>query len=232
MVVPSGEAPGRPDPGGGRCRCRREHRRDVVARLGDDADQRPDGRFLAGGHEDLAEHPGAERLHLDVGLVGFDLGEDIAALDPVALLLEPLDDLPGLHRVGVFRHDDLGDGHRQLPFALQTRRIAAAILSFVGVLSFSRFRAYGIGALAPVTRSTGASRSSNACSVTNAEISEPMPAKPAPASTMTTRWVLRTEVMIVSVSMGRSVRGSTSSTEMPSFSSSSAASTARYLMPM
>src|SRR5207245_4323246 len=136
---------------------------------------------LAFGHKELSHHTRAERLHLDVRLVCLDLGEDVAALDPVTLLLEPLDDLPRLHRLGEFRHDDLGDGHRQLPFALQTRRIAAAILSFEGVLSFSRFLAYGIGALAPVTRSTGASGSSNACSVTDAAISEPMPATP-PAS--------------------------------------------------
>ena len=51
------------------------------------------------------------------------------------------------------------------------------ILSFVGVLAFSRFFAYGIGAEAPVTRSTGASRSSNACSVMKDAISEPIPAK-------------------------------------------------------
>src|SRR5207253_3113806 len=134
--------------------------------------------------------------------------------------------------LGEFRHDDLGDGHRQLPFALQTRRIAAAILSFEGVLSFSRFRAYGMGALAPVTRSTGASRSSKACSVMNAAISEPMPANPAPASTTTARWVLRTEPTMVAVSMGRSVRGSTISTEIPSLLSSSAASRPRITIGM
>src|SRR5207247_5035906 len=161
---------------------------------------------------------------LDVGLVGLDLREDVTALDPVALLLEPLDDLPRLHRVGQFRHDDLRDGHRQLPFALQTRRIAAAILSFVGVLSFSRFRAYGIGALAPVTRSTGASRSSKACSVTKAEISEPMPANPAPASTTTTPRAVRPRPTVVSTSIGRSVRGSTSSPEIRSSARSAARS--------
>ena len=106
------------------------------------------------------------------------------------------------------------------------------IRSFVGVLAFSRLRAYGMGRRPPVTRSTGASRSSKACSVMTAEISEPMPANPAPASTTTARWVLRTESRIVAVSSGRSVRGSTISTEMPSLASSSAASSARYIMPM
>ena len=54
-----------------------------------------------------------------------------------------------------------------------------------------------------------------------------MPAKPAPASITTQRWVLRTEPTIVSVSMGRRVRGSTISMEMPSCASSSATSRAR-----
>src|SRR5262249_59256713 len=136
-----------------------------------------------------------------------------------------LDDLAALHGVGELRHQDLGD------HAPQTFRIAAAIFAFEGVLSRSRFFAYGIGAFSPVTRSTGASRSSKAFSVMNAAISDPMPAKPAPASRTTARWVFRTEPMMVSESIGRSVRGSTISMEMPSFSSSSATSRARYIIP-
>ena len=38
--------------------------------------------------------------------------------------------------------------------------------------------------------------------------------------------------MMVSVSIGRRVRGSTISTEIPSLASSSATSRARYIMPM
>jgi hypothetical protein len=110
--------------------------------------------------------------------------------------------------------------------------IPAAILALDGVLSSSRLRAYGIGAFSPVTRSTGASRSSKAFSVMNAAISEPIPAKPAPASSTTARCVFRTELMMVAVSMGRRVRGSTISIEMPSLASSSATSSARYSMPM
>ena len=41
----------------------------------------PTGTVSPAGDEDLAEHAGAERLHLDVGLVGLDLGQDVAALD-------------------------------------------------------------------------------------------------------------------------------------------------------
>src|SRR3990172_7400989 len=62
--------------GGGCCRPRgppppprprrRQHRGDVLARLGDDGDQRPDGRLLPRRHQDLPQHAAAERLHLDV----------------------------------------------------------------------------------------------------------------------------------------------------------------------
>src|SRR5438132_5218890 len=49
--------------------------------------------------------------------------------------------------------------------------------SLDGVLARSRLRAYGIGAFSPVTRSTGASRSSNASSVISVAISDPIPAE-------------------------------------------------------
>src|SRR6185295_11539774 len=200
--------------------------RDVVGRIGDDADQVSHRHLPALAHDDLAQHAGPEGLDLHVGLVGLDLRDHVAALDRVALLLQPLDDLAGLHRVRQLGHQDLGD-HR-----LHTRRIAATILALDGVFSSSRFLAYGIGAFSPVTRSIGASRSSKASSWISAAISEPMPANPAPASSTIARCVLRTEPTMVSVSMGRSVRGSTISTEMPSLASSSAASRARYIMPM
>src|SRR5204863_3393952 len=111
------------------------------------------------------------------------LGQDVAALDPVASFLSHLMILPLSIASESLGMTTFVTAMAQLAFTLHTRRIAATILSFEGVLSFSRLRAYGIGALAPVTRSTGASRSSKACPVTNAPISEPMPAKPAPAAT-------------------------------------------------
>ena len=51
-----------------------------------------------------------ERLHLHVRLVGLDLGDDVAALDLVALLLEPLDDSSLGHGVRELRHGDFS-GH-------------------------------------------------------------------------------------------------------------------------
>src|SRR3990172_2856099 len=102
--------------------------------------------------------PPAEGLDLHVGLVGLDLGDDVAALDGVAFLLQPLDDLAGLHGLAELGHQDLGDH-------AQTFRMASAILALEGVFSSSRLRAYGMGAFSPVTRQTGASMSSKASSL-------------------------------------------------------------------
>src|SRR5260370_1264746 len=185
----AGRGPGR---GGGTGRV-------APRRIRDHRDQVADRHLFARGVRDLAEHAAAERFDLAFGLVGLDLDEDVSALDRLALLLEPLDDLAGLHGVRQLGHDHLGD-HR-----LHTRRMAAAILALDGVFSSSRFLAYGIGAFSPVTRSTGASRSSKAFSVIWAAISEPIPAKPAPASSTTARCVFRTEPMMVSRSEERRV---------------------------
>src|SRR6185503_19727394 len=89
--------------------------RNVLPRLSDDADQSSDGGSVARGDEDFAQNAGPERFHFDISLVGLDLGQDVAALDPVPFFLEPLDDLAALHRVGELGHDDLGDGHGSVP---------------------------------------------------------------------------------------------------------------------
>ena len=68
--------------------------RQRVALLGHDLDQRAVGVGLVG----------------HVGLVGLDLHERLAALDLAALLDQPLEDGPLLHRVGQAGHRDVG-GH-------------------------------------------------------------------------------------------------------------------------
>ena len=83
-----------------------------------------------------------------------------------------------------------------------------------------------------VVPGTAGTLSTSASLLVNGQGVYPMPANPAPASRTTARWVFRTEPMIVVVSIGRRVRGSTISTEMPSLASSSATSSARYIMPM
>jgi hypothetical protein len=90
----------------------RDQRRDVLVRVRDHADQAADRRLAARGHQDLAQHAGAERLHLHVGLVGLDLGEHVADLDRVAFVLAPLDDGALLHRRRQLGQHDLGDAHR------------------------------------------------------------------------------------------------------------------------
>src|SRR6266542_4220258 len=87
-----------------------------------------------GGEAGAGAAAGAEGLELHIRLVGLDLGDDVTALDRVALLLDPLDDLAGLHGLGELGHQDLGDHAQAL-------RMAAAILALDGVLSSSRLRA-------------------------------------------------------------------------------------------
>src|SRR3982074_3132104 len=65
-----------------------------------------------------------------------------------------------------------------------------------------------MGTSAPVTRPTGASSQSNACSCTSAAMLAPTPPCGHPSSTTTQRFVFCTERRIVSRSSGRSVRGS------------------------
>ena len=74
----------------------------------------------------------------------------------------------------------------------------------------------------------GASRRSNPFSLTRAAISAPNPPRFTASWTMTRRLVLATELRMASSSSGTSVRGSTTSTEMPSCSRSPATWSARW----
>ena len=147
----------------------------------------------------------------------------------VAFLLQPLDDLAGLHRLGQLRHQHLGDHALSTPCRIGRGDLAPS----TGVFSSSRLRAYGMGAFSPVTRSTGASRSSKALSV--------IEGRDLRAHAREARARLEHHARGGSSGPSRgwsrcpaaaSVRGSTISTEMPSLASSSAASRARYIMPM
>jgi hypothetical protein len=133
-------------PGGGGSRARGGRRRrgprkgsggnraDIVGRIGDDPDHVPHRNLPTLSDHDLPQDASAKGLDFHVGLVRLNLRDDVTALDGIAFLLEPLDDLPRLHRVAELGHQDLGDH-------AQTFRMAAAILAFDGVLSSSRFRA-------------------------------------------------------------------------------------------
>ena len=74
-------------------------RRRVLAVRQDHRDRRVD-RDVGGafGDQDLAERALVDRLDLHGRLVGLDLGDDVAGLDRVALVLEPLGEVALLHR--------------------------------------------------------------------------------------------------------------------------------------
>ena len=83
----------------------------VLALSRDQADQlvhRHIGRAFR--HHDLGEHALIDRLDLHRRLVGLDLGDHIAGLDGVALLLQPFGEIALLHRGREGGHEDVG-GH-------------------------------------------------------------------------------------------------------------------------
>src|SRR5437870_5006902 len=79
----------------------------------DFSDHGADGGALALGDDDLAQLARGVGLNLDVGLVALDLDQRLALLDLLAFLLQPAQDLAGLHRVREAWH--LNVGHRRLP---------------------------------------------------------------------------------------------------------------------
>ena len=66
------------------------------------------------GHQDLAKRALVDRLDLHGGLVGLDLGDDVAGLDRVALVLQPLGEVALGHGRRQGRHQDL-DRHGLAP---------------------------------------------------------------------------------------------------------------------
>ena len=64
-------------------------------------------------HQNLAERPLVDRLHLHGGFVGLDLGDHVTGLDRVALPLVPLGDVALLHGGRERRHQDL-DRHGRI----------------------------------------------------------------------------------------------------------------------
>jgi hypothetical protein len=79
-----------------------------VILAGDQRDGRVDLDVLgAGGNEDLLEPALIDRLDLHRRLVGLDLGDDVAGLDLLALVDEPLRECPLLHGGRQRRHEHL-----------------------------------------------------------------------------------------------------------------------------
>ena len=102
-------------------RCASADRRSVASSsLGvDDGDRRVDLYVLgAGGNEDLGKLALVDRLDLHRRLVGLDLGDDVAGLDLLAHLHQPLGERALLHGGRQRGHQDLRR-HRFLPRAAQ-----------------------------------------------------------------------------------------------------------------
>jgi hypothetical protein len=91
------------------CRCAAaalEERVDVLVFPGDDADELTDRRVRALAEHALPEHTVGARHELHDRLVGLDLGDRLAALHGVALVLQPLHEAALLHGGGEgFHHD-------------------------------------------------------------------------------------------------------------------------------
>ena len=103
------------------------------------------------------------------------------------------------------------------------RLIAASTSSACGTTKFSITGANGSGENFAPTRSIGASSQSNAWYWSTAATSAPKPIRVTASCATTARFVFFTDETSVSSSSGCSVRGSTTSTEIPSPSASSAA---------
>ena len=87
----------------------------VLALLEQQGDRLVDLHALgAAGDQDLAERALVDRLDLHGRLVGLDLGDDVAGLDRVALVLEPLGEVALGHGRRQGRHQDL-DRHGLAP---------------------------------------------------------------------------------------------------------------------
>ena len=108
-------------------------RRFVLAVAQDHRDRRVH-RHVGGAfrHQNFSERALVRRLHFHGGLVGFDLGDDVARLDAVALLLEPLGEVALFHR-GRQRGHEHFDRHGRYFFTFLRM-----------ILSENRFPLFGI----------------------------------------------------------------------------------------
>ena len=135
-----------------RLRLRRRWR----ARFAVGGDQRHGGadrNLFAFLHHEALQDAVLEHLDLDRAFLGLDHGDDIAALDRVARLDQPLEERAGLH-VGAERgHAEFS--HDCPPDRARSRRSPRTW----GSAASSRCLAYGIGTSALHTRATGASSS-------------------------------------------------------------------------
>src|SRR3546814_6848093 len=113
--------------------------------------------------------------------------------------------------------------HRQLKRHLHATspsrtaaRIAASTIASSGITAFSRWGANGIATSCTVTRRTGPRNEAKPCPATIAAISLAALHVASASPRITRSQVLRTEARLSSLSTGKSVIGSTTSTSIPS----------------
>ena len=100
--------------------------------------RRPDRHLAVELDQDLLDLAGLEDFDFDRALLRLDHGDDVAALDPIARLDQPLDQRARLH-VGAERgHAEFDHG---VLYARPSAALAAAtILGTCGIAAFSRWR--------------------------------------------------------------------------------------------
>ena len=176
---------------------------------------------VAHGHEQLADHAVVEDLDLDVGFVGLDHRDQVAAVHRVARLHEPFEQ-PPLGHVGAerrhaeharFSHRSPASPPRRPPRPKGARHPRDASRTASAPRRCTPARPARRGRRTPAR-------------TIRAAISAEMDPLRQPSSTITARCVRRTDSMIVSSSSGRSVRRSITSASMPPSASSAAAASA------
>ncbi len=162
----------------------------------DDGERRPDREPSFPARQEALDHAAREDLDLDVGLVGLDDGDDVAALD----LVTRAPSASGSACPAPMSAPRIGIVNSHISRA--SPGPPATIASARGSAASSRCLAYGIGTSALQTRCTGQSSRSKPCSMTCAETSAARPHVRQDSSTSTARWVFASEASTVSTSSG------------------------------
>ena len=87
--------------------------------------------------KDLFNLAGLEDFYLDRAFLGFDHGDNIAALDPIAGLHQPFDQRPGLHIGAERRHTKFDRGAHL--WCTERSLCSRKILGTCGIAAFSRW---------------------------------------------------------------------------------------------
>ena len=217
----------------------RRARRPAAPAGRDHRQHRSDLDRLALGDEHLGDDPLSRARDLGVDLVGRDLEQRLVLGDRLARLLEPFRDRPLRDRDAHLGHHhlDLRSGsHDRFTLLVGEARFALNMPRALGARRRRRRSAECMPARAPARtapaqsgaaiRLTGPSRCSNASSAIVAAISAPNPPVRVSSCRTSTFDVRRALSSTASRSHGISVRRSSTSTETPSASSTSAASSA------